>query len=584
MNDIPSVGIQIADMQLDDHIGALGRNITENWLLNLRKTNPALLYMFRDKNVAPYRRLLPWSGEFVGKYLTGCAAMYRLLGDARLKDECLAVIDELISYQEPNGYLGVFPEEYQLTGKSPEPNLLDDKHSGAAFETWDAWGHYHIMTGLLDWYQITKKKPLLDCIDRIAALFLNTFYGTTGRRLIDIGWAETNLAPYHVFARLYNETGDEKYLSLAKEIERDCAEESAGNYLAYAKKNLPFYQCPKPRWESLHVVMGFAEMAKAVGQEDYLEAAKQIFYSILSTDVHNTGGFSTREQAVGNPYSFGAIETCCVVAYNAFALQLYHATGAPELVDFLEHSLYNAVAGSFSKTGRWSTYNTPMEGLRMANYHEIGFQSRPGSPDLNCCSVNAHRAIGMLADWAYVQKDDALLINYYGRAHVITADSDEITVEGSYPFCDTVKITAKLSKNKKLRLRIPGFAPDTTISDTVNFTKKGSYFESNGNGTLSAELHIPLHYRIEEGKSDCDGRYCIYRGPILLGYDRGENPTVAVRDIPQLSLKALNAAEVRQLDSGELAVFVNAADKTVKLTDFYTLGQRGSWYTTWLYH
>ncbi|MCI8388199.1 MAG: hypothetical protein HFE63_07040 [Clostridiales bacterium] len=588
MNNTTSIGVKLTDMQLNDHIGALGRNITENWLLGLKQTNPALLYMFRDKNVAPYRRLLPWAGEFPGKYLTGCAAMYRLFGDERLKDECLEVIKELISYQEPNGYLGVFPEEYQLTGRSPEPELLDDKSIGVSLETWDAWGHYHIMYGLLEWYDITGDKAMLDCIDRIAELFINTFYKDTGRRLIDIGWAETNLATYHVFTKLYNYTGDEKYLDLAKEIEKDCSEESAGNYLEYARQNLPFYQCPKPRWESLHVIMGFAEMAKAVDQPEYLEAAKQIFYSILSTDVHNTGGFSTREQAIGNPYGFGAIETCCVVAYNALALQLYQATGDPKLVDFLEHSLYNAVAGSFSKSGRWSTYNTPMEGFRMANYHEIGFQSRPGAPDLNCCSVNAHRGVGMLADWAYVQRDtlekcDTLMINYYGNASFTTADGDEITIEGSYPFSESVKVTAKLTNGKKLCLRIPGFAPDTTISNTANFTKKANCFESDGSSELSAELHIPLHIRIDEGKEGCDGRYCIFRGPILLGYDRDENPSVAINEIPRLSSDVLESATVNILNDGELEMLVDVEGKTIKLNDFYTLGQRGSWYTTWLY-
>ena len=583
MNEIPSFSILFSSIQLRDHIGELGQKVIENWLLGLKKTNPALLHMFRDKNTSPYRRLLPWSGEFVGKYLTGCAALYRLLKDQRLKCECLEVIEELLSYQEPNGYLGPFPKEYELTGRSPLPAFLDDKDPEASTDTWDAWGHYHIMTGLLSWYDITGQEVLMDCVKKIAELFLHTFYGDNERRLIDIGWAEMNLAPYHMFVQLYNRTGKEKYLSFAQEMQTDCAEERAGNYLEYAQKGLPFYQCPKPRWESLHVIMGFTEMAKALHQPAYLEAAKQIFYSILSTDVHNTGGFSTAEQAIGNPYGFGAIETCCVVAYNTFALQLYQETSAHEIVDFLEHSLYNAVAGSFSKSGRWSTYNTPMEGFRRANFHDISFQCRPGSPELNCCSVNAHRAIGMLADWAYVEQENSLLLNYYGRAHFNTTQGDDVEIEGDYPFSDTIRIKAKMKNGKKLRLRIPGFASDMILFDTVHFVKKDWYWESDGSDLLSVTLSIPLHFRLQKGEGDCKGRYCIFRGPILLGYDSGENPKLSVEEIPSLSLVLLEKAPVEKKGEGKIEISIPIGTRVVKLHDFYSLGQSGNWYTTWLY-
>ncbi len=574
--------VQLTRRQLTDHIAALTQGVTDNFLLGLRESNPALLQMFRDKNTAPYRRLLPWSGEFVGKYLTSTALIYRLLGDERLREESLAVAAELLTCQEPNGYLGPYPKAHQLTGTVPAiPELDDPIPENTAVDSWDAWGHYHIMTGLLAWYDITGDKALLDCVLRMAELFMRVFYGDTGRRLIDIGWPEMNLAPYHIFARLYNRTGQQRYLDFAKEVELDCADERGGNYLHYAQQNLPFYQCPKPRWESLHAILGFAEMAHAVDDPGYLAAAQQIFDSILETDVHNTGGFSTFEQAVGNPYKFGAVETCCVVAYNALALQLYGETGDGRYVDHLEKSLYNAMAGSFNKTGRWSTYNTPMEGFRRANFHEIGFQCRPGGPELNCCSVNAPRGLGMLADWAWVLQDGALLINYYGAGSITTVEGDHITVEGDYPFDGQLHIKASLTGGKKLRLRIPGFAGEgMTVSG--DFVREGEYFESAGS-EVDAEMYIPLLIRIEKGAEDCAGRYCIYRGPLLLGYDRASNPDADLNSIPTLTMRQLESAAITRGAKGGLTLTVPLRPKEIRLQDFYTLGQTGSWYTTWLY-
>ena len=99
--------------------------------------------------------------------------------------------------------------------------------------------------------------------------------------------------------------------------------------------------------------MGIAALYECTGDKVYLDAARQIFYSILKTDVHNTGAFSTEESVLGTPFKNGNIEVCCVIAYNAFAAQLLSLLEDPYIADFLEISLYNAVLGSFSPTGRW---------------------------------------------------------------------------------------------------------------------------------------------------------------------------------------------------------------------------------------
>jgi len=52
--------------------------VVENWLIPAPEKNPAMTEMFADRDKQPYRNLLPWSGEFFGKYLTASAQMIRL--------------------------------------------------------------------------------------------------------------------------------------------------------------------------------------------------------------------------------------------------------------------------------------------------------------------------------------------------------------------------------------------------------------------------------------------------------------------------------------------------------------------------
>ncbi len=574
--------VSLQSVRLRDHIGALADRVIDRWLLTVRETNPAILSMLRAKNQRPSRYLLPWSGEFAGKHLTSCAYLYRLTQRSELLDECRAFLAELLECQEPNGYIGPFPESLQLTGRSPAQADCDMERE--PFETWDAWGHYHIMTGLLCWYDITGDPALFEAVERTAGLFLRSFYGDTGRRLVDIGSTEMNLAPYHLFAQLYNRTHNPEYLRFARELERDCADERAGNYLHYAKQNLPFYQCPKPRWESLHIVMGIAEMSDATGDRSYLDAAMQIFFSILETDVHNTGGFSTREQAVGHPYGLDPIETCCVVAYDVLAAELYKKTGDRRLVEFLEWSLYNAVAGSFSKSGRWSTYNTPMDGHRRANYDEINFQCRPGSPDLNCCSVNAPRGLGLLADWACVNEEDgALLLNYYGAGEWVTREGDRITVAGNALADGAVRVDIVCrDSDRRVRLRVPSWAhePQALVNgQTADCADE--ILEICGSAHVELALHPQAAF--EQGAQDCAGKTSVRFGPILFGADADENPGFDIRRLPELDRRAVAAAKPEPGRDGSLRLRIPVGEgAAVVLTDFYTLGQTGALYKTWL--
>ena len=60
-------------------------DVTEQWLLVAPLANPAMLEMFADRDSLPYRNLVPWSGEFAGKYLTAAVQVCALTRDPRLQ-------------------------------------------------------------------------------------------------------------------------------------------------------------------------------------------------------------------------------------------------------------------------------------------------------------------------------------------------------------------------------------------------------------------------------------------------------------------------------------------------------------------
>jgi hypothetical protein len=98
-------------------VGERLRANLENWELRAPDANPAMLEMFADRDRKPGRNLLPWSGEFVGKYLCSSILSYRLIGTRATRADRAggARVD---GQTGADGYLGPFDAANRLTGRN----------------------------------------------------------------------------------------------------------------------------------------------------------------------------------------------------------------------------------------------------------------------------------------------------------------------------------------------------------------------------------------------------------------------------------------------------------------------------------
>ncbi|GBC95568.1 hypothetical protein HRbin16_01359 [bacterium HR16] len=567
--------------------GWMGDRLQANlnhWLLTAPVANPAILQMFRDRDRQPRRALVPWAGEFAGKYLISAVQGYRLGRDRRLRDLLRWFVKELISVQDTDGYLGPHPKSERLTGKT---------HDGQS-PLWDLWGHYHCMLGLLLWWRETGDTAALQSACKAADLVCRRFLDS-GTRILSAGAEEMNMAISHVFCLLYQATGNARYLQMAREIEKDWETPPAGDYVRTALRGTEFYQTPKPRWESLPNVQAIAELYFITGDERYRRAVLHIYHSIRKTDRHNTGAFSSAEQAVGNPYDPRPIESCCVIAWMALCIDVLRITGDPTVADELELATYNAVLGAQHPSGRWWTYNTPMDGVRRASAHDIVFQAHQGAPELNCCAVNAPRGLGMLSEWMVMRTAEGVNLNYYGagkmqvpltRGRALTLD-----VQGDYPRRPDVQIGISVTHPTKftLYLRIPAWSQKTGVwlnGQRVPDMTPGTYLplqrEWRSGDTLRIRFDFNLHAWL--GEREQAGKVALYRGPILLAYDQRFN-TMDPDNVPTLSFSHLHYAEEQKtgmLPPLFLLRFTGTDGRALRLCDFAGAGVTGTVYRSWL--
>jgi uncharacterized protein len=552
----------------------------ENWLLRAPQSNPGLLDMFRMRDRQPTPRLVPWAGEFVGKYLISAVQALRMTEDPRLFVQVSNVVTAFIATQAEDGYLGPFPKETRL------------------LKNWDLWGHYHALYALVLWHQHTGDAAALAAARKAADLVCRT-YLDTGRRVLDAGDPEMNMTILTGMAMLYRLTGEPRYLQLAREVEKDW--ERAGDYLRAGLDGREYFQSPRPRWESLHDLQGLFELWRITGERKYRDAFIHHWRSIRRWDRRNTGAFSSGEQATGNPYAPTAIETCCTVAWIALTVDYLKLTGDPRAVDDLELATLNGGLGAQHVSGRWWTYNTPMDGVREASAHTIVFQARAGTPELNCCSVNGPRLLGMLSEWTVMSTPRGLAVNSYlpGTFAVSSADQEiRLVLDRDYPIGDSQRVRIAKSGDTEwtLQLRIPAWSANTRVQ--ANFEgapthgPAGSYLEIRRRWRVGDEVALQFDFglRAVAGANEAAGKVSLYRGPLLLAWDQAQTPfdeekipavdlsrlAEARADVPASSRSVLEPPAWLQVD------LPTERGNTLRLVDFASAGSAGTHYRSWL--
>lgn len=563
--------------------GVIGQRIQANvdrWLLEMPAANPGMLEMFRRRDREPSPDLVPWAGEFAGKYLISAIQALRLADRADLRDLTGRVVKALLASQDEDGYLGPFPKAARWRGDG------------------DWWGHYHVLLALLLWHEATGEAEALRAARRAADLICTVILDS-GPASHDPSSPEMRQAVVHALGWLHRLTLQPRYWQAMCQIEKDW--EKGGDYLRTGLQGVDFFQTPRPRWESLHNLQGLVELYRIGGEEPYQAAFLHHWRSLRRWDRRNTGGFSSEERASGNAFAPTAIETCATVAWMAVSVDMLRLTGEAAAADELELATYNAACGAQHPSGSWWTYDTPMDGVRKSSAQSLVFQARAGAPDLNCCAVNGSRSLGLLSEWAVMQTKDGLAVNYYGPGTFQgkLADNSPVAlqIDTGYPLSGNVQIRVEplVPKSFQLRLRIPSWSNGTVLrvnQQRLDPPVSGQYYNLSRRWRAGDRIQVEfdLSIRAVPGDRETRGRVSLYRGPVLLAFDEHHN-SFDEGELPELELRRLTDARVAYLrppgeaDPLQPWILLDApaqGEKRVRLVDFASAGARGTRYRTWL--
>lgn len=389
-----------------------------------------------------------------GHYLSACALMYASTGDDSLRLKADTLVSMLAECQQPNGYLGAYPESAYDRLKKYEP-------------VWAPFYTYHkIMAGHLDMYVHCGNLTALQTVERMADWAIQWISKLNDEELARVQMVEHG-GMNEVMFNLYAITGEKKYLDAGYRFEHKRFFEPLAAHqdkLAGLHSNT---NIPK--------VVGAARGYELTGDARYRDLAEYFWHTVVEHHSFAPGGTSNNNEGWSEPDTAGTHmapggqECCC--SYNMLKLTRHIFGWNPDarLMDYYEKLLWNLRAGTQNDEGMlmyyvptipggWKTFGDPFE----ANL---------------CCTGSGSEEYAKLVDTIFFHDDNSVYVNQYVAAEVNWVEKGlRLAQQTNFPEEErtTLHVHAQHPVTLAIKMRAPHWAQGIAIAvngEAVKLTK-----------------------------------------------------------------------------------------------------------------
>lgn len=409
----------------------------------------------------------PFDDSDIFKILEGASYSIQVLPNPELE----AKMDELIQYvgeaQEEDGYLFTVrtingPNGHSWIGKSRWEKTHELSH--------ELYNLGHLFEAAAAHYMATGKRSLLDIAIKAANLIDKDF--GPGKLQSVPGHQEVELG----LVKLYNVTGERRYLNLAKYFLDNRGQEGIGLHREYDQSHLPVVEQREAVGHSVRATYmwsGMADVAALTDDLSYIKAMETLWHDVVYRKLYLTGGIGAigSHEGFGGPFELPNMsaysETCAAIGNIFWNHRMFLMTGDSKYIDVLELSLYNTVLSGIAMSGDKFFYPNPLESQ--------GQHQRSEWFGCACCPSNEARFIPSMPNYIYAQKGDDLYVNLYVASETdfaVGGKSIRMTQQGNMPWSGAMQILINPEKPvyANIKLRIPGWAKNQLIpSDLYSY-------------------------------------------------------------------------------------------------------------------
>ena len=473
--------------------------------------------------------------------------------DPELEKIADGAIDVVCAAQTPEGYLDTY---YIINGMDAALTNLRDNH--------ELYCLGHLVEGAVAYYQATGKDKLLRAAARFADYIEERFGPEEGKCKGYPGHEIAEMA----LVRLYEVTGEEKYLRLSKffvdqrgqkpsyfAVEDKARTEKAGRtWKGDLNQGSEYHQAAAPVREqkvamghavrAVYLYSGMADVARLTGDDELLAACDRLWDNIVSKQLYVTGGIGATVHGEAFTYDYDLpndtaySETCAAIGLAFFARRMLQIKPDSKYGDVMELALYNTVLSGMALDGKSFFYVNPLavvpEACRRNQLMRHVQPTRRKWFGCACCPPNIARIVASIASYAYTENEDTLFTHLYmgGKVEKDFAGKKLVMeVKARMPWHGHVYVSVHCDEavNGTLAFRIPNWAQDAVITcgDKAPVYKDGyACITGEWHDGDMITLHLPMQVRMLAAnpavRADVD-KVAFRRGPVTFCAEQADN-------------------------------------------------------------
>ena len=480
------------------------------------------------------------------KWLEACATVYAITKDPKLDALMDKFIEQVALSQRADGYIHtpvvISERNAGIDSHANTENAAgieigkDQKHAFASRLNFETYNLGHLITAGIIHKRATGKTTLFDC-GRKAADFLYNFLTNDAAEL-----SRNAICPSHYMgaAEMYRETGDAKYLTLAKGLIaiRDSVE-NGEDHNQDRHKFREQYEAMGHAVRANYLYAGVADLYAETGEAQLMKNLSAIWDDIIQHKIYIMGGCGALYDGVspdGTTYNQPSIqqihqaygrqfqlpqeaahnEICAQIGMMLFSWRMFQTTGDAKYIDNIENELYNGILSGISIDGKDFFYTETLRRTKEFPYTMRWPKHRQHYITCFCCPPNTLRTLCQAQEYAYAVSGQTLYVNLYGQ-NALKTKNLEVEQTTGYPWDGKVILTVKKAKNlQTIQLHKPNWCDKYTVK--VNGENADLRITRKWKKGDVIELNLDMRPRLVEANplvEEAKNQVAVMRGPIV---------------------------------------------------------------------